>query len=543
MRSYVNPKIQPSPYMKRESGAVPFLVNQRGHVILRVAGFEILSHTLSERKMSRLPRLHTEPHTAVYPPALVSTVTTRQKAKATMVTTNPSLKRKSRQSDDEDSAEAADQPRKLPAVGINRPNRPLQPSRTALNSSTSGTGLPKPKTRAQLPTTIAKQPRGTSAPPPAATIRGTVRPTTRSKTGAGRVVSGPARTRALAAEDKRFNDLQTQLEMLESARATDSARLAADMEAERTKVAELQAGHLTLSRELTAAKTQELTQRRELVLASDEIEKMRKAHAKEVMELEMDLRRKEREAREVAEDLRICKGDLDSEREQVAMLKGSVAQQATAQIALTSQSTALQAQVSALQSQIDDYSRTISDLRFRLELSEKEVEALKLETMESEMVRRKLHNMVQELKGNIRVFCRVRPVLSSDVVSSTSTNDVSTLTQEEFKQLKEEVQAHITFPDRRDCKEIVLHSSSESATGQERKEVYSFGFDRVGPSISLRLLVLKPLFRYSNQSRRKQKSLKRFLNLLKAVQTAIMYASSPMARLGQANLSLWKVVR
>jgi kinesin family protein C1 len=80
---------------------------------------------------------------------------------------------------------------------------------------------------------------------------------------------------------------------------------------------------------------------------------MRKGHAKEVMELEMDLQRKEREARQVAEH-------LDSEREQ-AMLKGSVAQQATAQIALTSQNTVLQAQVSALQSQIDDYPRTISD--------------------------------------------------------------------------------------------------------------------------------------------------------------------------------------
>lgn len=461
-------------------------IPKRHHVILRVAGFEFLSHTLTERaeKMSRLPRRQQTSPGANYPPTLFSTITTRHKAKAkatepTMVTTNPNLKRKSRQSDDEDSAEASDQPRKLPAIGLNRPNRPLQPSRTALNSS-----LPKPQiktaSQAQPAPSIAKQPRGTSAPPPASTLRPTGRPNTRSKTSAGRVVSGPSRTRAPVAEDKRFNDLKTQLEMLESARAADSARLAADMEAERTKVAQLQAGHLTLSHELTAAKTQELAQRRELVLASDEIDKMRKAHGKEVMELEMDLRRKEREAREVAEDLRVCRGDLEREREQVATLKGSVAQQATAQIALTSQNTALQAQVGALQSQIDEYSRTVSELRFSLESSSKEVEALRLETMESEMVRRKLHNMVQELKGNIRVFCRVRPVLTSDIASLTSK---TSLTQAEFDGLKEEVQAHVTFPDRRDHKEIVLHSSSESATGQERKEVYSFGFDRVSPFI------------------------------------------------------------
>ena len=84
--------------------------------------------------------------------------------------------------------------------------------------------------------------------------------------------------------------------------------------------------------------------------------------------------------------------------------------------------------------------------------------------MESELVRRKLHNMVQELKGNIRVFCRVRPVLSSDLGSSTDSA---------------ELEAQLAFPDQRDHKEIVVSSSSESAMGQERKEIYNFGFDRV----------------------------------------------------------------
>ena len=33
---------------------------------------------------------------------------------------------------------------------------------------------------------------------------------------------------------------------------------------------------------------------------------------------------------------------------------------------------------------------------------------------EEESVRRVLHNTIQELKGNIRVFCRVRPSLQSE---------------------------------------------------------------------------------------------------------------------------------
>ncbi|PFH53260.1 hypothetical protein AMATHDRAFT_73463 [Amanita thiersii Skay4041] len=251
------------------------------------------------------------------------------------------------------------------------------------------------------------------------------------------------------------------------------------MEAERTKLTELQENHATLSKELANAKSQGLSQRRELVLASDEIEKMKKAHAKEVMELEMDLRRKEREAREVAEDLKICRNDLEGEREQVATLKGTIAQQATTQITLTSQKTALQAKVNALQAQIDEYTRNLSNLQHKLQNAETEVTILRHEAMESETVRRKLHNMVQELKGNIRVFCRVRPVLPSDLTALVASDSLDTLPTEEINRLKAEVAAYISFPDTKEHKEIILHSSSESATGQERKEVYRFGFDRV----------------------------------------------------------------
>jgi hypothetical protein len=59
-------------------------------------------------------------------------------------------------------------------------------------------------------------------------------------------------------------------------------------------------------------------------------------------------------------------------------------------------------------------------LRLDLEAARRRIDELEAEAREAEMVRRRLHNMVQELKGNIRVFARVRPLLPSDV---SGTND------------------------------------------------------------------------------------------------------------------------
>lgn len=260
------------------------------------------------------------------------------------------------------------------------------------------------------------------------------------------------------------------------------------MEAERNKVAELQANHLALSRELANARSQELNQRRELVNASDEIESLKKKHAREIMDLEMDLQKRDRELREVNEDLRLCRSDLERERETVSTLKATISQQSTAHISLTTQIQALQAKNAMLQDQNDAFARTVAEYQLQLESSEKKMAELKKEILESEIVRRKLHNMVQELKGNIRVFCRVRPILPSDftnnpALSSSSPSSVSSRNSmpapEEFEHLKREAQANMTFPDRQNHKEIVLSSTSESATGQERKEVYNFTFDRV----------------------------------------------------------------
>ncbi|KAF9038094.1 kinesin-domain-containing protein [Panaeolus papilionaceus] len=269
------------------------------------------------------------------------------------------------------------------------------------------------------------------------------------------------------------------------------------MEAERMKVTELQTNHLTLSRELAVAKSQEIVQRREIVHFSDEIENMKKTHAREVMDMELDIKKRDREIRELKEDLRECRSDLDRERDTVTALKNTLSQQSTAQLTLTTQNQALETRSQALQSQLDVHTRTISELMLKLETADQEVDKMKKEKMENELIRRKLHNMVQELKGNIRVFCRVRPVLPSDLATYGGTLAFSgsspDLNGVDLEKVKEELQASFFFPDSRDHKEIVVASSSNSATGQERKEVYNFGFDRVFEPQSTQLEVFEEI--------------------------------------------------
>ncbi|NXV09380.1 KIFC1 protein, partial [Cettia cetti] len=73
-----------------------------------------------------------------------------------------------------------------------------------------------------------------------------------------------------------------------------------------------------------------------------------------------------------------------------------------------------------------------------------------------EMERRRLHNDIQELKGNIRVFCRVRPLLPEE-------------------RERQQGLPHLHFPPQ--------DPRSLSQVGRERRAElrYDFSFDRVFP--------------------------------------------------------------
>ncbi|KAL2579367.1 hypothetical protein AAZV13_15G059700 [Glycine max] len=93
-------------------------------------------------------------------------------------------------------------------------------------------------------------------------------------------------------------------------------------------------------------------------------------------------------------------GTCSSQRDQINMLQQQL-------IAEKEKSKLADLSASETRTVFEDQKRIIRELQERL--AEKEFQVI-----EGEKLRKKLHNTILELKGNIRVFCRVRPLLPDD---------------------------------------------------------------------------------------------------------------------------------
>ncbi|KAL1745533.1 C-terminal kinesin [Schizophyllum fasciatum] len=251
------------------------------------------------------------------------------------------------------------------------------------------------------------------------------------------------------------------------------------MDAERAKVAAIQAA-------LATSRDEHLAGRRALAALQDTLADERRAWAREREELEAGARARARELRELGEDLRAARADLARARGEAGELRGAVSAGATAQLALQAQRAALEARCEALAAQLEaatagraNVAEENADLRAA-------VARLRAEAVAHEAVRRRMHNEIQELKGNIRVFCRVRPPLGDegDVAEMAYPDDpraggaAAAAAAGLPASASASAAAFFEMP-----RQLSVRAPGESATGASRPETHQFAFDRVfGPA-------------------------------------------------------------
>ncbi|KAI4518177.1 C-terminal kinesin [Schizophyllum commune Loenen D] len=251
------------------------------------------------------------------------------------------------------------------------------------------------------------------------------------------------------------------------------------MDAERAKAAAIQST-------LVAQREEHLAGRRALAAAQDELADGKRAWAREREELEAEGRRRDRELRELSEDLRMARADLERARCEATELRAAVSAGTTAQLTLQAQKAALEARCEALASQLEAVTTGKENVAKENEDLRAEVARLKAEAVKHEEIRRRMHNEIQELKGNIRVFCRVRPPLGEnegEVAEMAFPDDPAaggSSSAASDSSLPPSGSATNFFEVPR---QLTVRAPGESATGQSRPESHQFAFDRVfGPS-------------------------------------------------------------
>jgi kinesin family protein C1 len=151
--------------------------------------------------------------------------------------------------------------------------------------------------------------------------------------------------------------------------------------------------------------------------------------------------------------------ELDVLKTENLELKSCISTQASSSLMVESQLKATQLQLEVTESQKQTLYGQLTQVQQTLKDTKTEMELLESKLQQEETIRRQLHNTIQELKGNIRVFCRIRPLLENE---------------------KEEGESyqHLTF-----CSEdeasIILNQSVESASGTVVSKDYPFSFDKV----------------------------------------------------------------
>ncbi|WAO94828.1 Kinesin-like protein [Fusarium falciforme] len=189
-----------------------------------------------------------------------------------------------------------------------------------------------------------------------------------------------------------------------------------------------------------------------------EIQELRTRMGNEYQDMGMALQKRERELKEANSQVESLQGDLERERTLKNSLQANIAELSAANTTLEAKINSLRSHVEFLESDSKAQSDSFANMEARLQDALRAAEEAQQKLIKEETERRVLFNKYQELKGNIRVMCRVRPPLGDG----------------------EGEQAKMSFPDDKTSAEIVLAGPEEkSSLGNVTRKNYPFEFDRV----------------------------------------------------------------
>lgn len=271
------------------------------------------------------------------------------------------------------------------------------------------------------------------------------------------VVKTDLRTSATALEDsKRYHSIEI-----------DDLRREHRRELEETSRRLEEEGRKIQREHVDAVDAMSRLQRRLEHSLEDEAQQRRTELERVARENEIHKQRAESELNEQRKAVKILENDLTNARIETSRERGLIndlrvklSEAASQSISLEVSMRSLRAQIDFLESDNKSQSNAFVDLETRLQNALRATAEANEKLRKEESLRRKLHNQVQELKGNIRVFCRVRPALESD-----STQEI----------------ARISYPDiGADSKEVeVLGPDEKSSLGNITNKRNAFSFDRV----------------------------------------------------------------
>ncbi|CDS07022.1 hypothetical protein LRAMOSA09545 [Lichtheimia ramosa] len=165
---------------------------------------------------------------------------------------------------------------------------------------------------------------------------------------------------------------------------------------------------------------QAMSQRAERLHAKNK-EKLIRLHERSNQSLLQEIRPQQAKIQELRLELETIQQQADSKKnkrkqqeDEIAAAKATIEKTAKAIEQTKRGMPTLSERGQQLDQRMHEKEMALEDVKKRRATTQQEIISMEQSLMQAAQQRRKLYNTIQELKGNIRVFCRVRPVLSSD---------------------------------------------------------------------------------------------------------------------------------